>query len=81
MPAYACIAFVVGRYHDKAWDDPLVILVISTLVVLVGLALMQLFLLPFGTSLGHVIFQLAVVDTQGRLASRARLASTWVVRR
>ncbi|MHC4992351.1 MAG: hypothetical protein ACYTGC_15365, partial [Planctomycetota bacterium] len=39
MPLYVWIAIVVGRYHDKPWDDPWGIVLFTAVVVLGAMAL------------------------------------------
>jgi len=77
LPAYVWVAFVVGRYHDKAWDDPVGILTISALVALGAIALMQLVGLPFRGTPGQSIFRVAVVDAEGEPASSFLLFARW----
>ena len=79
LPFYIWVAFVVGRYHDKPWDDPLGILVISTLVVLGAIAFFQLLGLPFRLTASHSIFRLAVVDERGEPAGPLRLLRRWAI--
>jgi hypothetical protein len=79
LPLYIWIAFVVGRYHDKPWDDPLGILISSTAIVLGAVALFQLLGLPFRLTASQSIFRLAVVDEQGEPADRLRLLRRWAI--
>jgi hypothetical protein len=79
LPLYVWIAFVVGRYHDKPWDDPLGILVVSALVVLSAIALIQLLGLPFRGTASHATFRLAVVNAKGEPAARFQLLVRWAI--
>jgi len=79
LPAYVWIAVVVGRYHDKPWDHPAWILVLSALTVLAGLALVDFLSLPARGTVSHSIFRLAVVSAGGEPATRARLLGRWAV--
>jgi uncharacterized RDD family membrane protein YckC len=79
LPLYIWIAFVVGRYHDKPWDDPLSILVGSALVVLGAIALAQLLALPFRSTASHVTFRLAVVNARGEPATWFQLLVRWAI--
>jgi hypothetical protein len=79
LPLYVWIAVVVGRYHDKPWDDPAGIVVLSALVVLGALALLELLGLPFGTTASHAIFRLAVINASGEPAARSHLLVRWAI--
>jgi len=79
LPLYVWIAVVVGRYHDKPWNDPAEIVAVSALAVLGVIALIQLLELPFRSTAGHTIFRLAVVNAQGRRAGRATLLRRWAI--
>jgi len=79
LPLYVWIAFVVGRYHDKPWDDPGGILILSALVVLGAMALIQLLGLPFRSTVGHAIFRLAVVNARGEPAAVSHLLARWAI--
>ena len=79
LPLYVWIAVVVGRYHDKPWNDPGAIVVISALVVLGAMALIQLLGLPLRGSATHSIFRLAVVNAKGEPASISHLLVRWAI--
>jgi hypothetical protein len=79
LPLYVWIAVVVGRYHDKPWDDPLGIVVVSALVVLGAVAAFQLLGLAFRTTAGQAIFRLAVVNAEGVPAARRHLLVRWAI--
>jgi hypothetical protein len=79
LPLYVWIAVVVGRYHDKPWDDPLGILVVSALTVLCAIALTQLLLLPLRATASQWIFRLAVVNKGGELATASHLLTRWAI--
>jgi hypothetical protein len=79
LPLYVWIAVVVGRYHDKPWDDPLGIVVVSALVVLAAMAVLQLMGLPFRTTASQATFRLAVVNAKGAPAARWHLLVRWAI--
>ena len=79
LPLWVWIAFVVGRYHDKSWEDPGGIVVHSALGVLGAFALIQLLTLPLRTTAGQAIFRLAVVGADGERAAPSRLLARWAV--
>jgi uncharacterized RDD family membrane protein YckC len=79
LPLYVWIAVVVGRYHDKQWDDPGGIVIVSALVVLGAIALIQLLELPFRSTASHSIFRLAVVNAKGEPAARSHLLVRWAI--
>jgi uncharacterized RDD family membrane protein YckC len=79
MPCYAWIAVVVGRYHDKPWDDPVGIIVATALVVLCAIALADLLGLPFRGTVSHSIFRLAVLNARGTPAAPSHLLARWAI--
>ncbi len=79
LPLYVWILFVVGRYHDKQWDDPGGIVVFSGLVVLGAIALSQLLGLSFRSTASHAIFRLAVVNARGEPAASSLLLVRWAI--
>ena len=79
LPLYIWIAVLVGRYHDKSWDDPLGIVVVSALVALGLAALMQLVVLPFRSTASHSIFRLAVLNAKGAPAAVPHLLARWAI--
>ncbi|MCB9856103.1 MAG: protein kinase [Phycisphaerales bacterium] len=79
LPLYIWIAFLVGRYHDKPWDEPAGILIVSTLIVLGAIALLQLLSLPFRCTASQSIFRLAVLGADGRPATFPRLLLRWTI--
>ncbi|MHC4803493.1 MAG: protein kinase domain-containing protein [Planctomycetota bacterium] len=79
MPFYVWIAVVVGRYHDKPWDDPLAIIVVTALVVLIAIALSDLIGLPFRGTVSHTIFRLAVLNAKGAPAAPSHLLARWAI--
>ncbi|MHC4969211.1 MAG: protein kinase domain-containing protein [Planctomycetota bacterium] len=79
MPFYVWIAVVVGRYHDKPWNDPGAIIVVTALVVLGAVALAQLLGIPFRGTESHAIFRLAVVNAKGEPAARSHLLVRWAI--
>ena len=79
LPLYIWIAVVVGRYHDKPWNDPGWIVVVSAEVVLGAVALVQLLAVPFRSTASHVIFRLAVVNAKGEPASVSHLLVRWAI--
>jgi uncharacterized RDD family membrane protein YckC len=79
VPFYAWIAVVVGRYHDKPWDEPVSIVVMTALVVLGAAALADLLGIPFRGTASHSIFRLAVVNAGGEPAARWHLLARWAI--
>jgi uncharacterized RDD family membrane protein YckC len=81
LPLYVWIAFFVGRYHDKQWNDSLGgIIISSALVVLGAIALIQLLALPlFRTTASHATFRLAVVNAKGERADISSLLVRWAI--
>jgi hypothetical protein len=79
LPLYVWIAVLVGRYHDKPWDDPGGIVMVSALVVLGAMALAQLLAVPFRSTASHSIFRLAVVNAKGEPATRSHLLIRWAI--
>jgi hypothetical protein len=56
LPLYVWIAIVVGRYHDKPWDDPWGIVLFTAVVVLGAMALADFVGLLFRGTVSHSIF-------------------------
>jgi uncharacterized RDD family membrane protein YckC len=79
LPLYVWIAILVGRYHDKPWDNPIGIVVVSALVTLGALALLQLLALPSRGTVTHSIFRLAVVNARGAPATVSHLLARWAI--
>ena len=79
LPFYVLVAVFVGYYHDKAWDAPGWMVVISLVWVLGAIALVQLMSLPFRTTAGQATFRLAVVNAKGEPASVPRLLLRWAI--
>ena len=79
LPLYAWIAAVIGRYHDKPWNDPLGIIVFTALVVLGTIALVQFLGLPFRVTASQAIFRLAVINDRGQRASVSQLLRRWAI--
>lgn len=80
LPFYAWVAVFVGYYHDKQWQDHLGENVInSALIVLGAMALVQLFTVPFGNSIGQFIFKLGVINSGGKRASLLNLLGRWSI--
>jgi len=79
LPFYIWVAVIVGRYHDKPWNDPMGIIVVTALVVLGAMALSELLGLPFRGTVSHSIFRLAVVNAKGEPAARLHLLVRWAI--
>ena len=79
LPLYIWTAVIVGRYHDKPWDDPLGIVIASALVALGLVALMQLVILPFRSTASHSIFRLSVLNAKGAPAAALHLLARWAI--
>ncbi|MHC4220757.1 MAG: RDD family protein, partial [Planctomycetota bacterium] len=79
LPFYVWIAVIVGRYHDKPWNDAMGIIVGTALVVLGAMALSELLGLPFRGTVSHTIFRLAVVNAKGEPAARPHLLVRWAI--
>jgi len=79
LPLYVWVAVLVGRYHDKPWDDPGGILAGSALAVLGVMALVDLLGVALRSTLSYSIFRLAVINARGEPAGRARLLARWAV--
>jgi hypothetical protein len=78
LPVYVWIAVFLGYSHDKPWDASLVsTAVIIALVVLTGIAVVQLLELPLRCTAGQHVFRLAVVNDRGQLATAAHLLARW----
>jgi hypothetical protein len=85
MPLYVSIMFFVGAYHGAEWlyeiigDSVMWLALTTTMLVLIGSALMQILVLPFRTTGGHSIFRLAVVNAEGEPAARSQLLVRWAI--
>ncbi|MHC4140764.1 MAG: RDD family protein, partial [Planctomycetota bacterium] len=79
LPLYVWIAIVVGRYHDKPWDDPWGIVLFTAVVVLGAMALADFVGLLFRGTVSHSIFRLAIVNGAGQPAARPHLLSRWAI--
>jgi uncharacterized RDD family membrane protein YckC len=54
-------------------------MIIATMLVFGGMALIDLLALPFRSAVGHAIFRLAVVDGEGAPAGASRLLVRWAI--
>jgi uncharacterized RDD family membrane protein YckC len=82
FPFYVWVAVFVGRYHDKpgsGWAQWAERVLISAVVVLAALALADLVLLPFRTTVSHSIFRLAVINGRGARAGVPHLLARWAI--
>jgi hypothetical protein len=85
LPFYIWVMVFVGSRHGAEWlyaiigRGPLRIAIATGVVVLVGAACVQLLAVPIGSTVGHSVFRLAVVDGSGRPAARARLLARWAI--
>jgi uncharacterized RDD family membrane protein YckC len=79
LPLYIWIAIVVGRYHDKPWNDPWGIVLFTAVVVLGAMALADFVGLLFRGTVSHSIFRLAVVNANGQPAARSHLLVRWAI--
>jgi uncharacterized RDD family membrane protein YckC len=79
LPLYVWIAVFVGYFHDKQWESPGRVVLISALVVLGAIALIQLLELPFRSTASQSIFRLAVVNAAGEPAARPHLLVRWAI--
>jgi tRNA A-37 threonylcarbamoyl transferase component Bud32 len=79
LPFYVWVAAIVGRYHDKPWDDPVGIVIFSALAVLGAVALADLLGIPFRGTASHAIFRLAVINARGELAAPTQLLARWAI--
>ncbi len=66
-----------GRIPEALGDSVAWFMMNSMILVLIGSALVQLFLLPFRTSVGFQVFRLALVDAEGKPARRSTLLVRW----
>jgi uncharacterized RDD family membrane protein YckC len=55
------------------------LILITTMVILGGAALIQLLELPFRSTAGHSIFRLAVVNAKGEPAAASQLLVRWAI--
>jgi uncharacterized RDD family membrane protein YckC len=85
MPLYIWIMVFVGSYRGAEWLYELVgdsvgwIAMTTAVLVLAGIALIQLLELPFRTTSSHAIFRLAVVDAGGGPAKMSQLLGRWAI--
>ena len=85
MPLYVWIAVFVGSYEGAGWPNEFIgvsaesLAMTTTLLVLIGSALIQLLLLPFRTTTGHAVFRLAVVNARGESAGKSQLLARWAI--
>ena len=85
LPLYIWITVLVGSYEGAGWLDDIIgdsaesLAMTTTLLVLIGSALIQLLLLPFRTTTGHAIFRLAVVNARGESAGKSQLLARWAI--
>ena len=79
LPLYVWIAIVVGRYHDKPWNDPLGIILVTAQVALAAIAMVQLLGLPFRTTVSQTIYKLAVINANGEPATKWHLLIRWAI--
>ena len=79
MPAYVWIAVMVGRFHDKPWEEFAASAVFVTTLVVLGAGLIQLLGLPFRATVGHSIFRLAVVNEKGEPAAISQMLARWAI--
>ncbi|MHC4113172.1 MAG: protein kinase domain-containing protein [Planctomycetota bacterium] len=86
MPLYLWILVSVGHFQGELvqyWkDSPGWIIMITIMVALGAVALFQILGLALRSTIGHAIFRLVVVNTEGRPADRVtllkRLAIVWL---
>jgi len=84
LPVYNFLMTLVGSRENAAELENMFqqfgsVTFFVMFVILACAALTQLLLVPFRTTVGHSLFRLAVVDREGRLASRRRLLARWSV--
>jgi uncharacterized RDD family membrane protein YckC len=85
LPLYVWIMLFIGLYTGEPgepWSEYRSvesIAMITTMLVLGGSALIQLLELPFGTTFGHSIFRLAVVNAKGERAGISNLFVRWTI--
>ncbi len=80
LPGYVWTAVMLGYFHDKPdlfWNNPMDKPLSITLAILGVFALIQLLSLPLGSTPGHHIFRLAIIDSQGRRATLSRRFKRW----
>jgi len=85
MPVYVWIMVFVGTYQGAEWlyeiigDSVASLAMTTTLLVLIGSALIQVLVLPLRTTTGHAIFRLAVINAKGKPANRSLLLARWAI--
>lgn len=83
LPAYTWIAVYVGlnaQAHPPSWHDSLGgVFMTPTLLVLGAVALIHLMELPFHSTASHAIFRLAVINAEGKPATRPHLIIRWAI--
>lgn len=83
LPLYIWIMVFVGTYRGADWLYQVIgssieqIALATTLLVLIGSAVIQLLALPFRTTIGHSIFRLALVNAAGKNAEISRRLLRW----
>ena len=84
LPVYNFLMTLVGSWESAAELENLFpqfgsITFLVLFVIAACATATQLLLIPFQTTVGHSLFRLAVVDAEGRSASRRRLLARWSV--
>jgi uncharacterized RDD family membrane protein YckC len=83
LPLYVWIMVFVGCYQatkaQQGNDSLGGLILITTMVILGGAALIQLLELPFRSTAGHSIFRLAVVNAKGEPAAASQLLVRWAI--
>ncbi len=84
LPVYNFLMTLVGSWETATELEGLSrhfgsITFLVLFVIVACAAVTQLLLVPFRTTVGHALFRLAVVDGEGRSASRRRLLARWSV--
>ena len=79
LPLYVWIAVFVGYFQDKPLNEPLSAIVFVSAIIVAGAAVIQLLEIPFRSTVGHAIFRLAVINSQGAPASRLHLLVRWAI--
>jgi uncharacterized RDD family membrane protein YckC len=85
LPLYVGVMLFVGAYTgegripDAMGDSVAWIAMNTTLLVLIGGALLQLLALPLRITAGHAIFRLAVVNAKGEPARLSERLARWSI--
>lgn len=85
LPLYIWTMVFVGSCQGAQWLYEMIgdsvdrLAMTAALLVLAGIALLQLLELPFRTTSGHALFRLAVVNARGESADRSQLLLRWAI--